>query len=239
MVTELVSAIDPTREETWRGKVFLTLDLDWANDEVLDVAVNLLKPHGLKCTLFATHLSPGVEQLTRHADFEVGVHPKFDSVAAASREPDDDPSSLGSLMATFPRARSIRSHSLVQSSRLHSQFAEFGFTHESNVYVPCDAGIALRPWTIWNGLIRVPFVWADDIHLYRGGGDLRQLRVVRDQGLCVLAFHPIHLYLNTDSVATYERYKSATRRGETAAGMPDGNRRGIRNVFADLVNLLQ
>jgi len=237
MVTDVLSAIDPDREETWTGKLFVTLDLDWADDEVLGRATELLERARVKYTLFVTHRSTLVDRLAQRGACELGLHPRIDALGAVTPEPTADPSAFGTLRAAFPSATAVRSHSLVQSSPLHNQFAACGLTHESNTYIPAGAGMNLRPWRIWNGLIRVPFAWADDIHLYAGHGD-REIAALRETGLCVIAAHPIHLFLNTDSTERYARYKEAVRLGAPTADLINRTRRGIRDTFLDLLEKL-
>jgi hypothetical protein len=237
MVTDVLSVIDPNREETWKGKLFITLDLDWADDEVLGPAIELLESARVKYTLFVTHRSALVDGLARRGACELGIHPRIDAPGAVASQPTDDPSAFGTLRAAFPSATAVRTHSLVQSSPLHNQFAASGLTHESNTYIPAGCGMDLRPWRIWNGLIRVPFAWADDIHLYAGQAD-REIAALRDTGLCVIAVHPIHLFLNTDSTQRYASYKDAVRRGTGIDDVINRAHRGIRNIFSEMLEML-
>jgi hypothetical protein len=237
MLTDTLSTIDADNERTWAGKLFITVDLDWATDDVLGQTIEWLDRARLKFTLFVTHRSALVDALARRSDCELGIHPRIDAIASVTPDPSEDASAFGSLRAAFPSAKSIRSHSLVQSSRLHNQFAASGFTHESNTYIPAASGMALRPWRIWNGLVRVPFVWADDIHLY-ANDDGRQIAALGHSGLCVIAIHPIHLFLNTDSAERYERYKDAARRHTSIDAVVNRTRRGIRDVFSDVLEAL-
>ena len=52
--TGTLSRIDPADESTWRGKVFLTLDLDWAHDEVVRECIDLVERAGVHATWFVT-----------------------------------------------------------------------------------------------------------------------------------------------------------------------------------------
>src|SRR5262245_62540034 len=120
MRTDVIWAIDPARESTWQGKVFLVVDLDWATDEVLHHAISLLETYKVKCTLFATHDSEGVSGLKNHENFEIGIHPNYNDLLSRTAAI-DSASILAFLHAKFPSARSIRSHSLLQSSRLQNE----------------------------------------------------------------------------------------------------------------------
>jgi hypothetical protein len=237
-MTGLISAIDPRREETWRDTTFLTLDVDWATDDVLEYALALMRERQLRCTVFATHASGRVESIREDCAFEVGVHPNFQHLCAPDGADGRQYQPLDELQTLFPAATAVRSHSLVQSSRLQNEFARRGLTHDCNTYVPSEARLPLRPWTIWNGLIKVPFVFADDFHLY--GGDVRRdLPSLLDAELRVLAFHPIHLYLNTDCIDTYEGYKRGASQGQAVEGFVNQSRYGVRDLFHTLADALR
>lgn len=237
MRSEILSTIDPGEEETWRGRLFVTIDVDWAGDEILAHTVDLLRRYALKCTFFATHISPLMRSVAADSAYEIGIHPNYNDLLAGTVPDAENASSFGRLRALFPEASAVRCHSLVQSSRLQNEFARCGFTHECNSYIPSDAGIELRPWTLWNGLIKVPFVWADDIHLYQAGAVALPSRM-KDAGVCCVAFHPIHLFLNTDCVETYERYKAGVAAGGDAAEFVNCRRRGVRDLFCRLMDAL-
>jgi hypothetical protein len=106
-------------------------------------------------------------------------------------------------MGFVPDARSVRAHSLAQSSRLRALYSDRGLTHDSDCYIPYQVTPAQRAWTE-AGLVRVPFGWEDDVYLEEGE-ELCPQRLAATEGLVVLAFHPIHIFLNTDRMATYEQ----------------------------------
>jgi hypothetical protein len=237
MTTGLMAAIDPQVDETWRGKVFFTLDVDWAPDEILDFSLALFRDRRLKCTVFATHETASLDRIKNDDNFEIGLHPNFNGLLFPQAAPAMQAPNFDGLRAIFPGATSIRSHSLVQSSRLQNEFVARGLTHESNTYIPHEAGLELRPWILWNGLIKVPFLFADDLHLYSGPVD-RRFDGVRHAGLCVVTFHPIHLYLNTDSIGAYERYKQGAQAGAPIEQFVNRRRFGISDVFNAMVDTL-
>ena len=95
----------------------------------------------------------------------------------------------------------MRSHSLAWSSHLGDLFVSKGLTNDLNLFVPSDSGIVLRPWKLQNGLTRIPHHFADDYVC--ATGKLSE-GVRRNEGLNVLDFHPIHLFLNSNSLEAYE-----------------------------------
>ena len=63
-----------------------------------------------------------------------------------------------------PEATSIRSHGLTQNSRLLDLMKDMGYLRESNLLITLSSGLTLTPFYHWNGLLRVPYFWEDDIH---------------------------------------------------------------------------
>ena len=61
----------------------------------------------------------------------------------------------------------------------------------------------LRPWRHWNGLIKVPYFWEDDIHCHMQLNDSIE-SIACKPGLRVFDFHPIHVFLNTEHMDRYE-----------------------------------
>jgi hypothetical protein len=237
MRASLISTIVPEREETWRGQTFLTADLDWVEDEILERTVQYLTERSVRCTFFATHTSELVTRLCADHTFEIGIHPNYNPLIAGEPNALDHPSGFDRLRAVFPDATAVRSHSLLHSSQLQNHFARCGFTHESNTYIPASAGHTVRPWRLWNGLIEVPVAWMDDIHLYDGGG-APNVRALSALDLKVIAFHPIHLYLNSDSVDRYHRYKAGKQTGVSAETFVNHDKLGVRNALDEMLEKL-
>ncbi len=107
----------------------------------------------------------------------------------------------------IPESVSIRSHSMCQSSYLLNLFSEVGFTHDVNQYIPFYSNIDLKPWSLWNGLVRIPYNWEDDLYLISQN---RQniLDIARIFSFIVFDFHPIHVYLNTENLFRYESIRN-------------------------------
>ena len=69
---------------------------------------------------------------------------------------------------------------------------------------------------MWNGITRVPYVWEDDVHcLYQGlpQSEVEPIDLADDvsRELKVFDFHPIHIFLNTESMDRYERTRALHR----------------------------
>jgi hypothetical protein len=207
--TATISEIDAEKVESWEGKVFLTIDVDWASDEVIHETVEVIEAAGVKTTWFITHETPWIERLRRNPKIELGIHPNFNFLLAG------DPRNGGTaeevvdrLLAIVPEARAVRSHSMLQSTNLLALFREKGLTHDANTFVSEWAGIALKPWIDWLGMTRVPYCWEDDIYCL--SAKATPIEAVADRpGLRVFDFHPIHIFLNTECISRYEAARSA------------------------------
>ncbi|HEX2544606.1 MAG TPA: hypothetical protein VHL79_07000 [Ramlibacter sp.] len=202
-----ISEIDPGAERTWQDRVFLTLDIDWAHDEVLAACIDLVEQAGVAATWFITHDTPLLQRLVANPRFELGIHPNFNPLLAGETAMKPE-AVLERLLGLVPQARSVRSHSLVQSTGLHQLFAARGLTHDCNHYVPHQSGIALRPWPLWTGLVKVPHFWEDDLACAYGVGLPEGPATA---GLQVYDFHPIHVFLNTETLERYERTRPLHR----------------------------
>lgn len=201
----MLSNIQPDSEQSWRDTPKLTIDLDWANEGVIHDTLDLLEPMGVAATWFVTHGSVTLPRILDNPLYEVGIHPNFNKLLIGTApQRTTYQSVISELMDIVPEARVSRSHSLVQSSRFLEQLATAGITHDSSTYIPAGAGVTLKPW-ISSGIIRVPFFWADDAACSEGELPMTDiLESLGQSGLRVYDFHPIHIFLNSSELDTYE-----------------------------------
>lgn len=193
-------------KSSWDDKLFITSDIDWASDEVLDFVINLFDKHNLKCTFFATHKTTLLDSLG--ANYEVGLHPNFNYLLNGDfRYGKNYKEVIDYYYKMFPTAKSVRSHSMTQNTLILDEFARLGFTHDCNHFIPYkNSETKLEPWKYWqDDMLKVPYLWEDDIHcVYQDKWEIDL--VTKISGLKVLDFHPIHIFLNTEDI---ERYNSA------------------------------
>lgn len=205
-----ISSIVPSEPSSWANTPFLTFDIDWAHDQVIADCVDLVERAEAMATWFATHATPLLERLRHNPLFEIGIHPNFVPLLNGSRQAGSNVAEvISQLKAIVPEATSARSHSLVHSTQILHGFTQCGITHDVNCLVPESAGITLSPWALWDGLIRVPYFWEDDVACLFGDTDMahtENLSVLRHRpGIKVFNFHPIHVFLNTEHLDRYER----------------------------------
>jgi hypothetical protein len=207
-----ICEIIPAAPETWEQALFLTFDIDWACDDVLNDTITLVERAGVPATWFVTHETPVLQRLRENPLFELGIHPNFNFLLEGDfRSGKSAQEVLDRVLRVVPEAKSVRSHSVTQNSRLLDLFAVKGLTHDCNHHIPGYAGILLKPWVLWNGLNRVPYFWADDL-AFRMPDDGSTMKKISDEpGLKVFDFHPIHVFLNTEKLERYESTRTLHR----------------------------
>lgn len=197
----------------------LSFDIDWAHDDVIHDTLNILAAHQARATLFITHDTPTLKRI-RSEDYELGIHPNFNPLLDGSSETAEQ--IFQNIQRLVPEATSVRSHSLVRSSRLSVMFRASGISHESNVLI-YGTSAPVSAWRDAFGLIQVPIHWEDDVALLDSahgepGAD------ARGGPLHVCNFHPIHVFLNSLTLEDYEstrplhRDPNALRHHRRAAG---------------------
>ena len=200
----LICEIDPEDERTWRGRIFLTFDIDWAHDDVISDTIELLEDYGVPATWFITHSTKLIHRLVGNDLFQAGLHPNFNSLLNGDLSNGVNAANvLLSLHEIVPTATAVRSHSLTQNERLVDLFLSNGLTHASNVFIPIGRNIQLAPWRLWGGLTVTPHCWQDNVALRMPLTMPTVLEVMHN--LAIFNFHPIHVYLNTEDLDRYER----------------------------------
>lgn len=230
-----ISEIFPESPTELLSDIHLTIDADWCEDTVLAETIEIVEGYGVSATWFLTHDTFLLPRLLNNPKFEIGIHPNFSRQLAGGASESAE-SELRRMLEIFPNSKSIRSHSIVSSSPLSKLFAEHGLTHESNYFIPFSDAFMVRPWTETCGLIQVPFCWADDASLIFGSDGFGR-SFFASPSLKVLDFHPIHIYLNTESMEHYESTRADHRNPVRLRNARFGGR-GIRTVFLELLDHL-
>lgn len=234
--TGLVGSINVDDSGYWRNRWFITLDVDWAHDDVLGFAIDMVEEAGIHATWLITHKSRWIDRLRENPLFELGIHPNFNGLLSGGAKYSHTVEHVvRQLLEIAPDSQSVRSHSLMYSSRLSDIFVELGLTHDLNSYVPRRSVGHLSPWKLPNGQTRVPTTWEDDL----------EFPIVADEpwaawetGIRVVNFHPIHLYLNTEDTNRYESTRQFHNRPEQLDGQRN-NGVGTRLAFESLVSFIR
>jgi hypothetical protein len=219
----------------------ITLDLDWAPDFMIDAAAQALVDREVKATWFVTHASPAVERLREHPDlFELGMHPNFLAGSSHGATPAEVVAHCAQLV---PEARAVRTHCLLQSTPLHDELLR-GSAVEIDVSLFLPGAVGVEPVVQWSPegrLLRLPYVWQDNMEMYAPQPDWDTKAVLDAPGLRIFDFHPAHVWLNSASFAPYERLKASKPLSEVTEldALPLRNSGpGAMTAFLDVADVL-
>jgi len=214
---KFISHITPGDQLTWKDETYLTLDIDWAPDYVIADTIELLLKYNVAATILVTHDTFLIRELLNEKNFEIGIHPNFNKLPNGSKEKGENAKQvIERLLEIVPNPKVVRSHSMTSNSHLLHYFKTYKITHDLNTFIPVGAEMKLKPFFSWNGLTRVPYCWEDDIHLlYEQIGitekEPKDIQSMINFGVKVINFHPIHIYLNTESLDRYENSRGFHR----------------------------
>lgn len=187
----------------------ITFDIDWAPDWTILLCAEICSTRGVPATFFVTHDTPALDELRRMPGIELGVHPNFLARSSHGGTPEEV---LDFCMKLVPTARSMRTHSLVQSSHILQMVAErTPIETDVSLLLPFHQGLQATYFHIREDLrplTRLPYFWEDDVASVWPGWNWTSSQY-RADGLMIFDFHPIHIALNTDKMAGYERLKTS------------------------------
>lgn len=231
-----ISNIKLSDETSWKNKIFLTFDIDWAADFIIEPLIELLEDSGVKATWFVTHNTPLLKRLDENPNFELGIHPNFNNLLIGNdRNGRNSKEVLLRLLDLVPEANAVRSHSMCQSSVLLELFHELGLTHDCNHFIPFRSQIECKPWLHWNGMVKVPYFWEDDIETTQL--DKFDLSLpIASKGLKVFDFHPIHTFLNTEDLHRYEKSRQSHHDMSSLNQYINLENRGALNAIEELIS---
>lgn len=151
-----------------KHKIFLTFDIDWANDEMVYSLIDLCLQYGVKATFFATHASDTLSKLAEYPEhFEIGVHPNF---LPGSTQGSTEEEVFAYCKALVPKIYSVRMHCVYQYGRLYDGFNKYfnSCLVDSSIFIPgVETVSSFKFYTLCGELVRVPFVWVDDYGVLR------------------------------------------------------------------------
>jgi hypothetical protein len=175
--------------------IVITGDTEWSPIEVIDYMTDILAEYGIRATLFCTDEAD--KSIKGH---ELAIHPNFRS----SIELEDFESKIRALLAIFPESVGIRPHGPMFDTRLVPIYLDCGLKYDSSFLFPN----AVMPFSIF-GITECPIWWMDS---HACGFEKRrftkefitgQIHSMKTEDVCLFNIHPIHVYLNTDSLERY------------------------------------
>ena len=184
----------------------ITFDIDWAPDFMVRDCMELCRKFGAPATFFATHKSDVLSEIESDPLFELGIHPNF---LPGSSHGDNPREVMEYCLALAPRARSMRTHSLYQSSQLYVMIMREFPRIEIDVsfYIPGQPLARPIQWKmLGRTMTRLASFW-DDYSTASNGADWE---VPEGEGIQIFAMHPVHVALNSSTLAAYEELRRKT-----------------------------
>jgi hypothetical protein len=203
------------------GRIALTFDLDWAPDWCVRECYALCLSAGVKATFFVTNPMPVLADIETCPQFELGLHPNFlpGSTQLADFSQSLTYASVLKYLTDFlPAARSLRTHSLYNCSSLYAEIEENWPSLLNDVSLFTFFQFLFEPIYMWHSdigrpLVRLPYQFEDDVACRTSDFDYEAFL-----GLCarkrseaqslIFDFHPIHVALNSRTLANYRALKS-------------------------------
>ena len=203
--------------------IALTCDIDWAPDEVIEHFLSIVNDFSVKVTFFCTH------RVNIEGGHELAVHPNY-----KPEEPYEE--TLKKLLNLFPTANGLRNHSLYFSGRIVPILSKYKIQYISNCMMYKQS--LIRPFLISKDILQLPIYFMDDVHMHFDGRfQLDDLNLTQP-GLKIFTFHPVHIFLNTNSLDIYESAKKYYHQPEELRNYRNHNR-GINDLFMELLSYIR
>ena len=162
---DLIKNIDVDNESTWKGKIFLTFDVDWAIDEVWLHTIKILELYDVPATWFVTHKSPLISRILKNPKFSIGIHPNFNSLINSYSNSKGANQIIKDFDNFLSGSKLLRSHSLFQSEKLLDIFNYCGYEFICNSFIPISQNQLIGPYRLWDNIKIIPHCWQDNCKL--------------------------------------------------------------------------
>jgi len=187
----------------------ITFDLDWAPDFILEKTLSILNSFNVPSTFFITHHSDSLKDFASSKDnIEVGLHP---DLTFQSQQGKDLLDIKQFFLHSYNEPLLIRSHGNVLSTNLYNKlFSLFGPYIDSSIFLPRNLSVSASKFWHSNSLIKlVPYIWEDSHELWAENPIFSMSNVFWQNvsGICVLNFHPVHIYIDQINPEVYIQCK--------------------------------
>lgn len=221
-------------KENWKDSIFITIDIDWASDKVIEDTLNILKNSNIKATILMTHRSDLIKDIESNHLFELGIHPNFNFLLNGDfRYGKNYKEVIDYYMNIIPNAKVVRSHSVSQNTLILDYYKEVGLKYDLNTEIPFSSNIKLKPYLDWTGLIKVPYFWQENIS-FSYKWEFNPTKFLNDS-LNVFNFHPIHIFLNSEHNKRYDDSKLYLNNYAELIHRVNKENEGIRNFLYRLI----
>lgn len=219
--------------------IYISFDVDWAPDYILNDLLDLIYGKISGCTFFSTHNSEIFYKLPN--SYEVALHPNFNCLLdgkgkASFQEIIED------LIAIYPRSLGYRSHSLTNNTNIQQYFKSKGFIYESNRLSDAPS----RHY--YDALEDISHIYID----FTDGQFIKHfaspastfisklLHAIESYDSVTLMFHPIHVFLNSCNYSNYLNVKNDMNDYKNVQKNRNSNcTMGVRKVLEEIITYIQ
>ncbi|MCP2258123.1 hypothetical protein LX15_001810 [Streptoalloteichus tenebrarius] len=215
----------------------VTADQDWAPEWATEVMLEWVRRLDVPLHVFQTNPSPALDRAAEEGLVTRGWHPNF---FPGSTHGDDEPSVVRHMAEFLPGVRTVRTHGFRESYLALTELANAGIRFDSQF--PSAFSGHLVPSVHASGIVRLPVYFEDDVwmRMFPDSGPELGITPLRATlaapGLKILNVHPIHLALNSPSMAFYDSRRSGIygEGADPAALAHDGF--GVRDVVTAIID---
>lgn len=135
------------------NKIFLTFDMDWASDEVLQDFYDLLCELDVCGTLNVTHNTRLLDLFRKENRLELGIHPNYNMLLDGIEKGKSYEDVIDEIQAIVPEAVTVRAHALANSSKINMKYAQCGIKYNLDMFYPPQKDNRVTYFkNIWGGV---------------------------------------------------------------------------------------
>ena len=205
-----------------------SIDVDWAIQPLVDDVAKILDDYKIKGTFFLTNKIDS-SKLSNH---ELAIHPNFEGSSNFEEI-------LEKTLQILPKnsCKGSRSHKLYYNSSLPLIYQKFGLEYDSNYILP-NYEKPIPFFIPHSKILEIPFFFGDDALLTNNSNfNLKNINL-DDTGIKVFMFHPIHIFLNTNSIDAYQNIKNKYTDFDFLKTKKN-SKEGIRSFFIQLLEYVE
>ena len=230
-----IDEIKIDHHQSWKNKIFLTIDIEWASDFVIDYLIDFLEKNSIKASFFLTHNSKSISRILKNKKmFCCGLHPNYNNLLNNKMQKNLDHKDVFlSLKKKFKIVKSVRAHCLTQNTNLLNLYKSFKIKYVSNELYFMHENVF--PFKDIFGLIHLPIIWADDVCLFKKKLKKNNYNFLKPKNLNILCFHPTTFFLNSNNYK--ENYRLHRKQKDIELLKRNKNKKfGIRDYLTNLIN---
>jgi len=174
------------------SKFAVTIDLDWASEEAIEVTLSYFESREIPVTVFSTHDSALIR--SKIYSLEIGVHPYFDLNSSHGNHIEE---TIATVLELPHNIKSYRCHRFTLSNEIQSAMQRAGMICSSNV---CTNLEVVKPFFNRFNTLEIPIFMEDGAFLYNRHSlsiNTYMRNLITSEGLKTIVIHPMHFVVNT------------------------------------------